>query len=134
MERVKSLVYLDIFWVEECRCVLLQWKGGALNRDLHAGMNAALDELRARGAGAQLIGDTTHIGPLTDEEQNWINTDWHPRFLATGTHYLAAVLPASVVAKMNLSSTLQKYEGTNLTVFSCASQKEAIDWMKSVNK
>lgn len=133
MERVKSFGYLDIFWEESSRSLISQWKGGAANRDLRAGLDAGLEEFKRRPAGTQWIGETTHIGLINDADQEWTNTDWIPRFLATGVKYMAVVQPASAIAKLNVNSILQVYEGTNLTVFNCATLSEAIDWMKSVN-
>jgi hypothetical protein len=136
MEKVKlkSLGYLDLILLPECRALLSEWSGGALNRDIKAGLEMALAEYKKCEPGTQWIGETTHIGIIGDEDQAWINNDWVPRFMATGVKYMAVIQPASIIAKLNVKNILQTYEGTNLTVFNCGTLEEAAGWMKTVNK
>ena len=134
MERIRSLGYMDLIWEDTSKALISQWVGGAINRDLRAGLEAALEEFKKRPAGAQWIGDTTHIGIIGDVDQQWINTDWFPRFLGTGVKFMAVVQPASIVAKLAVGNIVSKVEGTSLTVFNCSSLKDAIEWMKGVNK
>lgn len=127
---IKSLPYVDIIWDDECNSIISQWKGGFSNRDIKTGLNTALQEFIKKRPNAQWIGDTTNIGVIPEGEQEWINKDWFPRFLATGVKFMAVVQPASAVAKMSVNSVVSTVAGTNLTVFNCASLKEAQDWMK----
>ncbi len=133
MEIVKDLKYVQLFWVEECKGLISQWTGGAVNRDLRGGLDVCLEEFMKLAPGAQWIGDPTHIGIISDEDQKWINSEWFPRFLATGVKFMAVVQPASILSKIAVNKIVSQVEGTGLTVFNCGTLQEAINWMKNVN-
>lgn len=133
MEPVKDLGYVKLIWDSECKALISQWVGGFTGRDIRAGLDAGLQEYIKKGAGAQWIGDTTDIGVITPEEQDWINTNWFPRFLATGVKLMAVVQPMSAIAKMSVNSIVSKVPGTALTIYNCSSLEEARKWMKANN-
>ena len=130
MKTVKEFPYLTIMWDEETRSVISQWHGGHVGRNIKEGLDSALEEYKTHLPGAQWIGDTTDIGVIGLEEQEWINTDWFPRFLATGVQFMGVVQPKSAVARLMVDQIVSKVPSTQLTVFNCATQEEARAWMK----
>jgi hypothetical protein len=130
MQTVKEFPYLTIIWDEETRSIISQWHGGHVGRNIKEGLDTMLEEYKKHLPGAQWIGDTTDIGVIGLEEQEWINTDWFPRFLGTSVQFMAVVQPKSAVAKLMVDQIVSKVPGTQLTVFNCATQEEARAWMK----
>ena len=130
MQTVKEFPYLLLIWDKESRALISQWRGGFIGRNLKEGLQAALDEYIKHLPDAQWIGDTTDIGVIGNEEQAWIDTEWFPKFLATGVKYMAVVQPKSVVAKMSVDAIVSRIPGTQLTVYNCATLDEAREWMK----
>jgi len=131
MQTVKEFPYLTIFWDEETRSVISQWHGGHIGRDIKTGLTISLEEYKKKLPDAQWIGDTTDIGVIGLEEQAWINSEWFPAFLATGVKFMGVVQPKSAVARLMVDQIVSKVPGTQLTVFNCATQEEAREWMKT---
>lgn len=130
MHIVKEYPYLVIRWDEECRLLIIQWRGGFKGRNLKEGLLTALEEFKKRRPNAQWIGDTTDIGIIGPEEQAWVDQEWHPKFLATGVKYMAIIRPKSAIAKMTMTQIVAQIPGTQLTVYNCATLQEAREWMK----
>jgi hypothetical protein len=130
MQTVKEFKYLSIIWDEETRCMISQWHGGHVGRNIKEGLDTTLEEFKKRLPGAQWIGDTTDIGVIGLEEQNWIDKDWFPRFLATEVQYMVVIQPKSAVAKLMVDQIVSKVPGTRLSIFNCATLEEARAWMK----
>mgnify|MGYP005638242625 CR=1 FL=1 len=130
MITVKEFPYLTLIWDSVSRALILQWRGGFKGRNLKQGLDVGLEEFIQRHPEAQWIGDTTDIGVIGDEEQQWIDTNWFPRFLATGVKYMAVVQPRSALAKMSVRAVVSKIPGGQLTIFNCATLEEAREWMQ----
>jgi hypothetical protein len=130
MDSLVTLPYLDLIWDPDSRALISQWKGGMTGRRIKEGLDAGLAEFIRRRPRAQWIGDTTDIGTIPDDEKAWIDSNWFPRFLATGVEFMAVVMPSSAVAKLSVKNVVSKVEGTQLTIFNCATLDEARDWMK----
>ena len=131
METVKKFTYLSLIWDEETRSLISQWHGGFIGRNLKEGLLAALEEYKKYLPHAQWIGDTSDIGVISQEDQEWINTYWFPMFLQTGVKYMAVVQPKSAVAKLSVRDIVSKVPGTQLTQYQCSSLEEARKWMKA---
>ena len=130
MQTVKELPYISLIWDEESRGLISQWHGGHIGRNIKEGLDAGLEEYKKYLPNAQWIGDTTDIGVIGLEEQEWIDTDWFPRFLATGVKFMVVVQPKSAVAKLMVDQIVSKVPGTALTVFNCTSLDEGREWLK----
>jgi hypothetical protein len=130
MKTVRQFPYLLLIWDDKSRSLISQWLGGYDGRNLREGLQAALAEYKKYLPSAQWIGDTTDIGVIGMEDQEWIDKEWFPAFLSTGVKFMAVVQPKSAVAKMSVNSIVSKVPGTQLTVFNCASLEEAQAWMK----
>ena len=130
MQTVKEFPYLTLIWDADSRALISQWHGGFKGRNLKEGLDACLEEFIRRRPDAQWIGDTTNIGVIGDDEQNWIDTNWFPRFLGTGVKFMAVVQPRSALAKMSVIAIVSKIPGTQLSTFNCNTLEEAREWMQ----
>ena len=133
MDAVQEFPYLVIYWDDEIKAVVLRWRGGYTGRNLKEGLNAGLTELRRRLAtvrNAQWIGDTTDIGVIGQEEQDWIDKVWFPAFLSTGVRHMVVVQPQSAVAKLSVKGIMSKVPGTKLTVYTCSTLEDGRAWIK----
>jgi hypothetical protein len=133
MQTIKEFPYLLIIWDPDSRGLITQWRGGYQGRNIKEGLLAGLEVYKKRlamGGGAQWIGDVRDIGVIGLEEQEWIDKEWFPKFLATGVKYMAVVQPTSAVAKISVKSIVSKIPGTKLTQFACSTLEEAQEWIK----
>jgi hypothetical protein len=133
MQTLRKFPYLTLLWDADSRALIAQWHGGFKERNLKEGLDAGLEEFIKLRPNAQWIGDTTNIGVIGDEEQQWVDKNWFPRFLATGVQFMAIVQPRSALAKMSVHSIVSKVPGTQLNIYNCATLEEAIQWMKQQN-
>jgi len=125
---IQDLTFVTLIWDDECNALILQWHGGFKGRNLRAGLDAGLEEFK-KHPGARWIGDTTEIGVIGRDEQEWVNTSWFPRFLATGVRFMAVVQPAQVIARMSVDEIVSKIPEAQLTIRNCATLAEARDWV-----
>jgi hypothetical protein len=125
---IRDLHYVVILWDSECNAVIVQWHGGFKGRDLRAGLDAGLEEFW-KHPGAAWIGDTTEIGVIGREDQDWVNTHWYPRFLSTGVRSMAVVQPAQVIARMSVDQLVASIPGGQLTVCNCSTLYDARAWI-----
>jgi len=63
------------------------------------------------------------------KDQDRANREWLPRALSIGLKRFAIVVPASVVADMNLRDSMEKASGAGLDVEYFATVEEARDWV-----
>jgi hypothetical protein len=66
---------------------------------------------------------------LNPKDQDRANREWLPRALKSGLKSFAIVVPASVVADMNLRDSMDKAAGAGLEVEYFATVEEARDWL-----
>lgn len=134
METLKELSYLKVVWDNESKTQITTWIGGYDGRDIRKGLDIALDIFKDKKKtvpDCEWIGDTRDIGVIGDEDKEWIDTDWFPRFLATGVKLMAVVIPKSAIASMSVKLIVSKIEGTNLTSKYTSTVEEAIKWIVS---
>lgn len=130
MKTVHSNEYIDIILDEDSKSQITYWKGGFVGDKIREGLDLGLTEFK-KHPGWQWVGDTTNLGVIGEDNQNWINTDWFPRFLATGVKYMAVVVPSSVISKIAVKNIVQKIPGTALTSKYFDNQADALKWIKN---
>jgi len=130
MMTVRKLPYLTLIWDEESRALIAQWKGGFIGRNIKEGLDVGLEEFLKYRPNAQWIGDATEIGMINQDEQDWIDNDWFPRFLKSGVRYMAVVQPWSILARMSVKEIVAKIPDSQLIVYNCLNLEEARAWMK----
>jgi hypothetical protein len=133
-----SRVYFEsdvvvVTWEAEQRAVLLAWKGHAKGEKFRQGLDKGLELVKQHGA-ARWIGDCTLLGVLSQEDQDWTNTNWFPRLLQTPVSRMAVLIPKSALTRMSVDSILSKVEGTNLTTCYFSDLAEARGWVVDVRK
>ena len=115
-------------WDEEGQLVLVEWEGWADSGEFAVLLEA---ELRAieQHRGSVLLADCRRQKVLHPNDQDRANREWLPRALAAGLKSFAVVVPASVVAEMNIRDSLEKASGAALKVAYFATVEEARAWL-----
>lgn len=118
----------SVRWDEGDKLVLVEWDGWANSVEFAALLEA---ELRAieQHKGSRLLADCRRQKVLNPKDQDRANREWLPWALKMGLKRFAIVVPASVVADMNLRDSLEKASGAGLEVEYFATVEEARDWV-----
>jgi len=118
----------SVRWDEAARLVLVEWEGWADSSEFAALLDAEIQALEQH-RGSRLLADCRRQKVLNPRDQDRANREWLPRALKAGLKRFAVVVPASVVADMNLRDSLGKASGTGLEVGYFATVAEAREWV-----
>jgi hypothetical protein len=118
----------SVRWDEDDRLVLVEWDGWANSAEFAALLDA---ELRAldQHKGSRILADCRRQKVLNPKDQERANREWLPRALKIGLKRFAIVVPASVVADMNLRDSMEKAAGAGLDVEYFPTVEDAREWL-----
>lgn len=137
MKTVRQTDYMNVIWDDENRIQITEWPGGYVGDRIREGLDLALEafiELRKAHPDAAWLGDTRELGVINATNQEWIDKDWFPRFLATGVQLMAVLAPKSTISKMAVEAIVARVPGTSLTSRYFVSPEEATEWVISERK
>ena len=90
-----------VSWDEDGQVVLVEWEGWANSSEFAALLEAEIRALEQH-RGSRVLADCRRQRVLNPKDQDRANREWLPRALAAGLKCIAVVVPASVVAEMNI--------------------------------
>jgi len=117
----------SVRWDEDAKLVLVEWDGWANSEEFAALLEAEILALQQHSC-SRLLADCRRQKVLNPKDQDRANREWLPRALKAGLKRFAIVMPASVVADMNLRDSLDKVSGAALQVGYFATVEEAREW------
>jgi SpoIIAA-like len=115
-------------WDLASRAVCIEWEGWATPTEFAALLEAGLTGVVEHHA-SRWLGDCRYMKAIQQSDQDWIVQSWFPRLLQAGVRRMAAVIPKSGLAKMNLEDILIRVPGTHLDVAYFATVEEARRWL-----
>jgi hypothetical protein len=96
-------------------------------------LNTGIDLLKQYGA-TKWLSDNREIGPHSEEDGVWTNTDWLPRVIAAGWKYWALVVPDDVRARMNMSEFVNSFYEKGIRIMVFTNLDDAMSWLEKVDK
>lgn len=120
--------YITIHWDEQLYCVIMEWKRFVEGPDFKKGLNTGLELVQEKGT-HKWLADLRRLGVVTQEDQEWSNTDWFPRAITAGLTHMAIVVPHNIIAKWSVDRIMSKVEGTNLTTHYFDNVEQAREWL-----
>ena len=118
----------SVTWEEDGQFVLVEWQGWANPTEFAALLEAEIVALR-KHKGSRMLADCRRQKVLNPADQDRANQAWLPRALAAGLKRFAGVVPSSVLAEVNLKSSLDAVPSTVLDVAYFATPEQARDWL-----
>jgi hypothetical protein len=118
----------SVRWDEAAKLVLVEWEGWADSSEFAALLDAEIQALEQHRC-SRLLADCRRQKVLRPMDQERANNEWLPRALKVGLKRFAIVLPASVVAEMNIRDSLDKAARPGLEVGYFATVDEAREWV-----
>ena len=118
----------SVRWDEAGQLVLVEWEGWANSSEFAALLDGEIEALREHRC-SRLLADCRRQKVLNPADQERANQEWVPRALAVGLKRFAVVVPASVLAELNLKASLDKVPANELEVAYFATPEEARVWL-----
>lgn len=106
------ITYVDnayglLTWDDEEKIIYISWKGYAAGGPYREIMNKIIEILKERKA-TKLHADLRRMKAVTQEDQNWVNSEWLPTIKAAGLASTAMVLPESAIAMLSLNRMMDR--------------------------
>jgi hypothetical protein len=104
---------VTISWVGSGKMVHVEWKSAVSGAALRVALERGIDAL-SKNRGSRWLADCQSLGPISAEDEEWIDQDWFPRALAAGLSCMAIVLPWRDAAKMNVEDIVARVPETRM--------------------
>ena len=119
-----------IHWDSEIHGVWAEWLRFAANNDfrepLMEGYNLLVEKKSKRW-----IADTRSLGPMTPEDQDWLNSFWFPQMIKGGLRAMAIMVPRKVVTQLSVKRVMSKIDGKDLATSYFDDLEDARRWLKT---
>jgi hypothetical protein len=119
---------VTVGWYIPKEIVHILWQSAATSAELRAAAEAGLVTLR-ENRGSRWCADCRALGPVSVEDQAWLDRDWFPRVLAAGLERLAVVLPYEVFAQTNVKDIVDRVPETQMERAYFKTVWEAGEWL-----
>jgi hypothetical protein len=96
-------------------------------------LNEGVKLLQQYGA-HKWLSDDRNNSALSDEDTEWSKTDWFPRAQAAGWRFWALVVPADLMARLNLKEFVDTYYELGLRTMVFTEPEEARKWLAGVSE
>jgi hypothetical protein len=98
---------VTVGWSGTAQMVHVEWKSPVNSAELRIAIERGVVAL-SKNHGSRWLADCQSLGPISPEDQEWLDHDWFPRALAAGLQRMAIVLPWREVAKMNVEDIVAR--------------------------
>lgn len=121
--------YASIIYDETIQTIMLFWKVGATSNEYRNTLNSLLLGMEHFQT-TRVIVDTTHLGTIHPDEQEWSISDWTVRAISCGYTHLAIILPDDIFTQVSVEDTMSLVSDQILVSHYFTSLDEAKDWIK----
>ncbi len=125
--------WITIRYDESVQAVWVEWKGYAEREDYRSALNAMIELLQQRKTN-RLLADCLSLGPITQADQQWTNTDWHPRALLACLRWTAIVSPRAAVARLSLKQIITTINSVEVVTNHFDDIEVARAWLRAPTK
>ena len=121
--------YASIGYDEIVRAMVLLWKLGATSIEYRNTLNSLLLGMEHFQT-SRVIVDTTHLGTIHPDDQEWSISDWTVRAMSSGYTHLAIILPDDIFTQVSVEDIMSLVEDRILKSQYFSSIQEAKEWIK----
>jgi hypothetical protein len=121
-----------VSYIQDLKCVKVEWLGRPSSDEFRLGCNTALDLLKLNGVSKMLV-DNSGATLFSVSDQHWLNNEWFPKAEKAGYRYSATILGDSdAFVKYAAQSIASKRDQSKFTGKFFKSIEEASDWLKNI--
>ncbi len=115
----------------DCKSVFLSWNTTPASDEFRFVMDQLIDGMADRNTG-KILTDTTNMGAISAEDEQWSVTDWLERALRVGYRSLAILLPNEIFTQLKVNEVVAQTEGADpVTVQYFSDLSDARKWLKA---
>ena len=114
------------------QAMILLWKVGATSSEYRHTLDSLLLGM-VHFQTSRVIVDTTHLGTIHPDDQEWSISDWTVRAMSSGYTHLAIILPDSIFTQVSVEDTMSLVKGQILVSQYFTSLDDAKDWIKPID-
>lgn len=122
--------YATITYDTNSHSIVGTWKIPPLPNEFRTYMDTLLSAMEHFKTG-KVVADTTKMGTLHPEDQEWASTEWTTTAIKNGYSHAAILLPQDVYSQMAIDDTMNAVMGT-VTFSYFDTIESALNWMKSI--
>ena len=122
--------YATLFFHQESKIVHHRVKKFIHGERLRELLTKGCETLK-KNLGTKWLSDDTNNGPLSKDDEAWAKTSWFPSVVKAGWKSWALVLPAALIAQMNMKKFTDDYAKAGITVQVFSDPKQAMAWLES---
>jgi len=108
--------------------LILKWKVTPTSDEFREGLNSLIPAMEYFKTG-MVIGDTTYLGAIHPNDQQWSATEWVQSALQVGHSKLALIIPSDVFTKMSMDGAMS-HVVSEYPIAYFDNMEDAIDWIK----
>jgi hypothetical protein len=121
--------YASIFYDETIQSMILCWKVAITSGEYRDTLNILLSGMEQYHS-SRVIVDTTHLGTIHPDDQEWSISDWTRRAMQIGYTHLAIILPDDVFTQVSVEDTMSLMKDQTFQSHYFDSVDEAKDWIR----
>ncbi|MCC5921409.1 MAG: hypothetical protein LAT68_05385 [Cyclobacteriaceae bacterium] len=131
MDAILKNDYIEVFFKPDLNAVNCTWVSSPTSEEFRIGMNAIIEGFIKHNTGLH-ISDTSELGATPPEDQEWVNTRWLPRAVASGHRKAALVVSPDILTKMSVEDivTEVKMAESSIEIQYFPSMNKARRWLK----
>ncbi|MFD0999740.1 hypothetical protein ACFQ21_10495 [Ohtaekwangia kribbensis] len=123
--------YFVVKYSTAIHAVVNKWITAPTSVEFREGMETLLQAMIYYKAG-KIVSDTTYLGTLLQEDQEWAASHWYRRAVEAGFSHNAIIIPANLFTEMSVYATLDSIEENVTTIRYFDAMEDAMVWIKHV--
>jgi hypothetical protein len=123
--------YFVVKYSEAIHAVVNKWITTPTSVEFREGMEILLQAMIHYNA-SKVVSDTTYMGALLPEDQEWAASHWYMRAVMAGFSHNAIIIPADIFTEMSVHGTLDSIEDSVTTTRYFDTIEDALVWVKNV--
>jgi len=128
MENYFETDYVTVDYDKADHIIVLKWKVSPTSAEFREGLNSlvtAMDHFKT----GKIIGDTTHLGVIHPDDQQWSATEWIQSMFNVRHFQIAFIVPSDIFTQMSLDGALSQVVGDHPIAY-FENMEGAIGWIK----
>ncbi|WP_333819195.1 hypothetical protein [Ohtaekwangia sp.] len=120
--------FFKITYLQDINIIASAWTTPPSSEEFRQGMEHLLHAIQHFKTG-KLISDTTYMGAIFPEDQEWAATDWYQRAAAAGFSHNAIIVPHDIFTELSVETILDRVDKRMIRAF-FDNENAAMEWIR----